>query len=181
MKKLFRFGQIHIQIKFLNIRLFFCARRKCLLFFLKPFPVPFGKQSSLPHISRKQGIIRPHKKQGFQIAFQTGSLHISNHNLIHTRRDHTDFCLFQSCIQKLTVLFQRNPLVSQKFCKFVKQFQHNAIDLCVLFRQCQLFLFRKTVFHHFQLLLNLIFHKEAIHCFTNIAHCLFSLFQNKDK
>ena len=42
------------------------------------------------------------------------------HNLIHTRRDHTDFCLFQSCIQKLTIFVQSHRFLTQKFYKFIK-------------------------------------------------------------
>ena len=95
-----RLGQIHVKIQSLNIHLLPWCRCKLHPGFLQKFPVDIGNDASLCIAAGNISVVDSEEKQDFYL-LQSGSLHITDHNSVHTAGNDSDLNLRKACIQNI--------------------------------------------------------------------------------
>ena len=174
------FSQHRVQIKFLNIGLFFPSGGKFRPSGPDFLPVILGEQPARAKLPWKEAVVCAKEKQGFDIS-KPRPLHVSGHDFINSRRNDTDFRFLESGVQKLPVFLQRNRLLPEKRYKFIKQIDDNPVNLRVFLCKGGLAALLKKPFLFPDLPVHAFLHEKIIKRFRNVPYRLFLLPQHEDK
>ena len=156
-----RFGKIQIQIKTLHVHQFFWSRCQLNPLISQEVSVHLCQYSTGLRIFGNASFIDPDKKQCPNI-FQSCSLHISDQNLIDSRRNQRNFRLRHTSLQKLSELFRRNYFFTKNTHHLIQKIHDNPVNLCIFFLHSTISLLFKMQFLHFQFFLNLSLHNKII-------------------